>query len=88
MTVHFNSDGSEKPCAIIWVRCRRNHEAIHSFLLRDGLLRGACHRARVRATRWLAMTAAAGLCWKLPSEDAQKYAISIKKQGCVCRPQR
>jgi hypothetical protein len=23
---------------------------------RDGLLRGACHRARVRATRWLAMT--------------------------------
>ena len=24
---------------------------------RDGLLRGACHRARVRATRWLAMTA-------------------------------
>src|SRR5665213_1620170 len=22
----------------------------------DGLLRGACHRARVRATRWLAMT--------------------------------
>src|SRR5258708_23892504 len=29
------------------------------FLLgaRHGLLRGACHRARVRATRWLAMTA-------------------------------
>ncbi len=23
---------------------------------RDGLLRGACHRARIRATRWLAMT--------------------------------
>jgi hypothetical protein len=23
---------------------------------RDGWLRGACHRARVRATRWLAMT--------------------------------
>jgi len=22
----------------------------------SGLLRGACHRARVRATRWLAMT--------------------------------
>jgi hypothetical protein len=22
-----------------------------------GLLRGACHRARIRATRWLAMTA-------------------------------
>src|SRR5258705_11596037 len=24
--------------------------------LRDGWLRGACHRARIRATRWLAMT--------------------------------
>src|ERR1700686_2467738 len=24
--------------------------------LRSGLLRGACHRARIRATRWLAMT--------------------------------
>src|ERR1035437_5884186 len=33
-------------------------EAIHSsFVWRYGLLRGACHRARVRATRWLAMTA-------------------------------
>ncbi len=32
-------------------------EAIHSFFAqRDGLLRGACHRARIRATRWLAMT--------------------------------
>ena len=27
-----------------------------SPLRRDGLLRGACHRARIRATRWLAMT--------------------------------
>jgi hypothetical protein len=26
-------------------------------LLAYGLLRGACHRARIRATRWLAMTA-------------------------------
>jgi hypothetical protein len=32
-------------------------EAIHSFFARqDGLLRGACHRARIRATCWLAMT--------------------------------
>jgi hypothetical protein len=33
-------------------------EAIHSFTsgLNYGLLRGACHRARIRATRWLAMT--------------------------------
>ena len=27
-----------------------------TFLLPDGLLRGARHRARIRATRWLAMT--------------------------------
>jgi hypothetical protein len=26
------------------------------FWWHDGLLRGACHRARIRATRWLAMT--------------------------------
>jgi hypothetical protein len=26
------------------------------FLVASGLLRGACHRARIRATRWLAMT--------------------------------
>ena len=36
-------------------------EAIHSFFARRyGLLRGACHRARIRATRWLAMTALTG----------------------------
>jgi hypothetical protein len=35
----------------------RSDEAIHSFFtLQDGSLRGACHRARIRATRWLAMT--------------------------------
>ena len=35
----------------------RSDEAIHSsFARRHGLLRGACHRARIRATRWLAMT--------------------------------
>src|SRR5579872_5088979 len=27
-----------------------------SFVRPNGLLRGACHRARIRATRWLAMT--------------------------------
>jgi hypothetical protein len=39
-------------------------EAIHFFLVwRDGLLRGACDWARIRATRWLAMT---GLRAKAP----------------------
>src|SRR5712692_1869835 len=28
-------------------------QAIHTFFVLDGLLRGACHRARIRATRWL-----------------------------------
>src|SRR6266852_649067 len=40
--------------------CRRHcerSEAIHRrHGKKDGLLRGACHRARIRATRWLAMT--------------------------------
>src|SRR6266851_9299513 len=36
--------------------CERS-EAIHRATVRKhGLLRGACHRARIRATRWLAMT--------------------------------
>ena len=35
----------------------RSDEAIHSFpAQQNGFLRGACHRARIRATRWLAMT--------------------------------
>src|SRR4030088_1997377 len=34
-------------------RQRRSNPAL---LCRSGLLRGACHRARIRATRWLAMT--------------------------------
>src|SRR6266571_1578103 len=38
--------------------CERS-EATHPTTARkrkNGLLRGACHRARIRATRWLAMT--------------------------------
>src|SRR6202043_1251206 len=31
-------------------------QSILSLLVDNGLLRGACHRARIRATRWLAMT--------------------------------
>src|ERR1700753_3405520 len=35
----------------------QSDEAIQSIrLCGSGLLRGACHRARIRATRWLAMT--------------------------------
>ena len=34
-----------------------SEEAIQLDGTKSGLLRGACHRARIRATRWLAMTA-------------------------------
>jgi hypothetical protein len=45
----------------------RSDEAIQlSFLLRDGLLRGANHRARIRATRWLAMTLEQHLSYLFP----------------------
>src|ERR1700704_6089354 len=47
---HLNTSSRRRHC--------ERSEAIHSsFARRDGLLRGACHRARIRATRWLAMTA-------------------------------
>ena len=38
----------------------RSDEAIQPASRLDGLLRGACHRARIRATRWLAMTGQQG----------------------------
>ena len=34
----------------------QSDEAIQSLSYDPGLLRGGCHRARIRATRWLAMT--------------------------------
>src|SRR5947207_5666549 len=43
-----------KPLPVIARRARA--AAIQSCFAAPGLLRGACHRARVRATRWLAMT--------------------------------
>ena len=54
-------------------------EAKQSILasLRDGLLRGACHRARIRATRWLAMTV--GLF------EIQIHFNSFARQRTRCR---
>ncbi len=69
----YNSGTSRREIAESYFAIRRRHceersdEAIHSFFARqDGLLRGACHRARIRATRWLAMTACLG-CLKIES---------------------
>ena len=42
------------------LRAQRSNPFFLTSLLRHGLLRGACHRARIRATRWLAMTARHG----------------------------
>jgi hypothetical protein len=54
--------------------CERS-EAIHSFFARrDGLLRGACHRARIRATHWLAMTISRHAC---NSRDAKRPSRCI-----------
>ncbi len=36
------------------LRAKRSNPCLSERI--DGLLRGACHRARIRATRWLAMT--------------------------------
>jgi hypothetical protein len=51
---------SQRHCELFQRHCeeplRRSNPLLLPCLLRDGLLRGACHRARVRATRWLAMT--------------------------------
>src|SRR5258707_14189563 len=59
---------------------------------RYGLLRGACHRARIRATRWLAMTDA----WpphSQPSSSAKRtiqysraVAMKSKDRGVLDRP--
>jgi hypothetical protein len=51
-------------------------EAIHAFFARqDGLLRGACHRARIRATRWLAMTGSGRTRHTLSRRRPRKRAI-------------
>src|SRR5471032_2085653 len=58
-----NSDASRRGNAdsYLSVIARSNATKQSSFLpfiakKKTGLLRGACHRARIRATRWLAMT--------------------------------
>jgi hypothetical protein len=50
-----------RECGIISQRhceelLRRSNPASLPCAKKAGLLRGACHRARIRATRWLAMT--------------------------------
>jgi len=50
-----NFQGFDFQTAAPSLRAQRSNPSF--FLRRYGLLRGACHRARIRATRWLAMTA-------------------------------
>src|SRR5207237_8487743 len=52
----FSRRENAEVCVISPSHCELS-EAIQLLISRrDGLLRGACHRARIRATRWLAMT--------------------------------
>jgi hypothetical protein len=51
----------------------------------DGLLRGACHRARIRATRWPAMTAVYDVAApaKISAETGRKFAKSQPRPGAA-----
>jgi hypothetical protein len=61
--------------------CERS-EAIHSFfLLRPWMLRGACHRARIPSTRWLAMTA---LHWLFENLIRNVLAVNRPDRCSVC----
>jgi hypothetical protein len=56
-----NSDASrrenaESYSAVIARSEATKQSSFFNFRKEAGLLRGACHRARIRATRWLAMT--------------------------------
>jgi hypothetical protein len=82
----------------------RSDEAIHTFLsgeamdcfasLRndgegDGLLRGACHRARIRASCWRAMTGEGVACRLSPSSVIARSAatkqsiLSLRRDGLL-----
>jgi hypothetical protein len=50
-------------------------------LRRHGLLRGACHRARIRATRWLAMTVLSEIAKPWQGNDRWKRTIAPRKSG-------
>jgi hypothetical protein len=50
--------GAARMRRLVIARSNATKQSIHHpASLLAGLLRGACHRARIRATRWLAMTA-------------------------------
>jgi len=74
-----------KKCAKLYQRHCERSEAIHSFFARqDGLLRGACHRARIRATRWLAMTTHSPLSSHAKAGDPVFRSVN----GGIEKPQR
>jgi hypothetical protein len=49
-------------CLDVIARSGATKQSMLSSLQQSGLLRGACHLARIRATRWLAMTVT-GFSW-------------------------
>jgi hypothetical protein len=61
----------------------QSDEAIHACNKKGGLLRGACHRARIRATRWLAMT-----IWQLPqrhNENTRRMGPGVRRDDVYYR---
>jgi hypothetical protein len=63
---------------------RRSNPFSLTSAKKAGLLRGACHRARVRATRWLAMTlkyssSNHGEVVSFPLENALRNIRTIKE---------
>ncbi len=72
--------------------CERS-EAIHRAAQRkNGLLRGACHRARIRATRWLAMTLNSKHTFATSRRDAPEALMNLPPKegvgnaGCPLHP--
>jgi hypothetical protein len=53
--IQIGANGAKRKAHPVIARSEATKQSILSSLL-DGLLRGACHRERIRATRWLAMT--------------------------------
>src|SRR5882724_5942886 len=67
----------------VFARSETTKQSILACLLLHGLLRGACHRARVRATRWLAMARFDDSADKSPNNGAD-----IRRSGRYINPAR
>src|SRR5579872_355713 len=81
-----NRAAGRRRCASSRGATRRSDPEMPELNERSGLLRGACHRARVRATRWLAMTDA-GYLTSEPDQrpDFSNGMLFGSRGGGICR---